>query len=485
MCGSKQILITGGTGFIGRFVVRTLLSRGAKVRLLCRNESKAGRLFGDRVEIVVGDLLEPASCQQACRGMLTVIHLGGLYRFGRRHRVQMEAVNHRGTENMLQAAWDQRVERFVHVSSSSVLESANGLTTEDDFPRYVAAGQHYRRSKWLGERAALDWARRGFPLVVASPVAPLGPEDETPTPTGQMVLDFLRGRFPFATHTRLNIVHVGELAEGIMAVAERGRPGERYLLGHHDVTLAEFLRLLADCTAQNAPRFCLPWGMIALAGVVGESAGADRLCWETALHARRRARYSGRKAAEELGWQPSRPPQLTVSRRCRLVSPTTEPHRRVSGESRCCRNLNGCWLAGLSWLPSGGVTLSNWSAVARLPKLRISVRRALRPKQFRRLRSSSRSAHCVRRRLHSNWSPRWNHSSRKPARMPKCCSVLNSRTPRRGSLSLRLAATISECAVHGRESAAPGHISQSEEFLVACVGRLGRKDDCGCGAMRI
>lgn len=312
MLESRQFLITGGTGFIGRFVVRTLLRRSARVRLLCRDEAKAQRLFGDRVETVPGDLLEPAVCRRACRGVQIVIHLGGLYRFGRRHRSELEAANHHGTENILQAAWDQRVERFVHVSSSGVLQSGNGLVTENDFPERVAGGQHYRRSKWLGERAALGWARRGLPVVVASPAAPLGPEDETPTPTGQMVLDFLRGRFPFATRTSLNIVHVDELAQGIMAVAERGRQGERYLLGHHDVTLLEFLRLLADCTAQNAPRLCLPWGVIALAGAVGESAGADRLCWETAVHARRRARYSGRKAAEELGWQPSRPPQLTV-----------------------------------------------------------------------------------------------------------------------------------------------------------------------------
>ena len=313
MCGSTQFLITGGTGFIGRFVVRNLLQRGsAKVRLLCRDEAKARRLFGEQVETVPGDLLEPASCHRACRNVQTVIHLGGLYRFGRRHRAELEAANQCGTENILRAAWDQRVERFVHVSSSGVLQSGNGLVTENDFPERVAGGQHYRRSKWLGERMALDWAKRGLPVVVASPAAPLGPGDETPTPTGQMVLDFLRGRFPFATRTRLNIVHVDDLAEGIMAVTERGRQGERYLLGHHDVTLLELLRLLADCTAQNAPRLCLPWGVIALAGAIGETTGGDRLCWETAVHARRRARYSGRKAAEELGWQPSRPSQSTV-----------------------------------------------------------------------------------------------------------------------------------------------------------------------------
>ena len=229
MCPTTQILITGGTGFIGRFVVRNLLERGTTVRLLCRNEFKARRLFGERVEITPGDLLDPASCQRACRGVGAAIHLGGLYRFGRRHRAAMEAANHRGTQNMLQAAWDQRVERFVHVSSCSVLESGNGVITEENFPERIPVGQHYRRSKWLAERAALDWSRRGMSVVIVSPVAPLGAEDEEPTPTGKIVLDFLQGRFPFAARTNLNIINVGELANGILTVAERGQIGRAHV----------------------------------------------------------------------------------------------------------------------------------------------------------------------------------------------------------------------------------------------------------------
>jgi dihydroflavonol-4-reductase len=151
-----------------------------------------------------------------------------------------------------------------------------------------------------------------LPVVIANPSAPLGPDDESPTPTGRMVLDFLQGRFPFSARTTLNIVHVAELAEGILAVAARGRNGERYLLGHHDVSLSDFLRALAECSGHSAPRFCLPWGVIALAGALGEVAGADRVCWETATHARRRAFYCCEKAADELGWRPSRSLELTV-----------------------------------------------------------------------------------------------------------------------------------------------------------------------------
>jgi dihydroflavonol-4-reductase len=305
-------LVTGGTGFIGRFVVRVLLRRGVPVRLLCRDAAKARGLFGEQVSVVTGDLRDPLACQRACCGVTTVIHLGGQYRFGRRHRAELAATNTGGTENLLAAAWHQRVTKFVHVSSAGVLEPAAATISEQDFPARVPGREFYRHSKWRAECAALDWARRGLPVVIASPTVPLGPEDEAPTPSGQMVADFLKRRFPFSAHTTINLVHIAELADGLVAVADRGRVRERYLLGHHNLSLDEFLRLLAACTGQTAPGFSLPAGFIMLAGTVGELIGADRLCWETAQHARRRVSYSSRKAADELDWRPNCPAGETV-----------------------------------------------------------------------------------------------------------------------------------------------------------------------------
>jgi dihydroflavonol-4-reductase len=313
MSRGAQFLVTGGTGFIGRFVVRALLKEGSQVRVLCRDEAKARRLFGEAVNTVRGDLLNAADCQNACRGVETVIHLGGVYRFGRRYRSLLEATNRLGTENVLQAACDNRIERIVHISSASVLNSRSGPITESDFPGDVPRAQSYRHSKWLGECVALDWARRGLPVMIASPTAPIGPEDEAPTPTGAMVLDFLQGRFPFSAHTMLNILNVADLAEGIVTVARRGQAGQRYLLGHYDLSLSEFLSELAQCSGRKSPRVCLPWGIVAVAGMIGEASGSNRVCLETAAHARKRAVYSCRKAAADLGWQPTRPLQQTVS----------------------------------------------------------------------------------------------------------------------------------------------------------------------------
>jgi dihydroflavonol-4-reductase len=301
---STQFLITGGTGFIGRHVAYRLLDRGATVRVFCRSPEKALRLFGNRVEVSRGDLCDRASVAAAVRGCRTVIHLGATFQFGRAARRVAQETNVRGTEHLLEASEQNGIERFVYVSSGGVLEGGPGLLTEHDFPSDVPRHQSYRRSKWLGELAALAAAQRGLPVTIASPTCPLGEGDEAPTPTGRMVFDFLRGRFPFSARVGLNFVHVGDMADGVLAVTDRGRIGERYLLGHHNVWLQEFLQALARATDRRAPRLQLPQPVIALAGAIGEAIGSERVCRETAAHSRRRQWYDFSKATQELKWSP-------------------------------------------------------------------------------------------------------------------------------------------------------------------------------------
>ncbi len=304
--GSTQILVTGGTGFIGRYVVKRLLLRGARVRLFCRSPEKAFRLFGDRVGIARGDLRDRSSVAMAMPGCQTVIHLGATFQFGRKNRRVNEETNLSGTKYLLEAAGRNEIQRFVHVSSCGVLEGERDLLTERDFPEKVSLRESYRHSKWLAEKAALAAARRGLPVTIASPTSPLGEGDEGPTPTGRIVRDYVRGRFPFGARVGLNFVHVADLADGILAVAERGRIGERYLLGHHNVWLDDFLRVLARAANRRSPRFTLPQSAITLGGALGEIVGSNWVCWETAAHARRRQWFNFSKAVRELGWRPQK-----------------------------------------------------------------------------------------------------------------------------------------------------------------------------------
>lgn len=281
--------------------------------MLSRSTEEANALFGDRVETIHGNLLNAASLRSACKGVQTIIHAGGVYRFGSHHRQQLFDTNVCGTGNLLEAAWASRIERFIHISSAGILNNPSAPVTERDFPGSVSVREPYRCSKWRAELLALDWARRGLPVCIGSPTSTLGAEDVAPTPTGCIVRDFLQHRFPFTARTALNFIHVDDLAKGILAVADHGQVGERYLLGHHNLWLAEFLNLLARASGLPVPRRLLPWGVIAVAGGVGEllgplvANGCTRVCWETATYARRQQFFDLRKASEDLGWRAQTP----------------------------------------------------------------------------------------------------------------------------------------------------------------------------------
>jgi len=315
---SSQTLITGATGFIGRQLTFDLAARGERVRVLARSRSKAEELFGDTVEVSAGDVCDPASLKAACRGIKVIYHIAGIYRFGLRHRRVLWDTNVEGTENLLQAAASAGVEKIVHLSSGGVLKKKGVpdpavLLDENDFPLQASRFCAYKSSKWHSEHRVLAWARKGLPVVIASTTCPIGRGDETPTPTGRIVRDFLRHQFPCYCRTGLNFISVGDLSHGLQRVAAAGRNGERYLLTDENLWLKEFLDLLAQKTGIPAPRVCLPNALIRLIGCGGDlvdffnprSTGA-RVCLETALQADHVQFFNNAKAREELGWKPSR-----------------------------------------------------------------------------------------------------------------------------------------------------------------------------------
>lgn len=318
---SSQILITGATGFIGRQLTGDLVARGYSVRILARSQSKAQALFGDHVEVSVGDVCDPPSLEKACRGIETIYNIAGIYRFGLRHRRELWDANVEGAENLLRSASAAGVGKVVHLSSGGVLKKsevgdagdpASSLLDENDFPSEAPRFSSYKASKWHSEQRALAWARRGLPVAIASTTCPIGPGDETPTPTGQIIQDFLQRRFPFYCRTGLNFIGVGDLSQGLQLVAESGRAGERYLLSGENLWLKEFLDLLAIETGLPAPRRCLPNALIRLIGCGGEAidffnprSTSARVCLETSLQAERLQFFSNARARNELGWKPS------------------------------------------------------------------------------------------------------------------------------------------------------------------------------------
>lgn len=261
-----RALVTGATGFIGAHVTRTLLREGWAVRALVRPGSRSVRLEGLEVERFPGDVCNPDAVRRAVQGCEAVFHVAALYAFGGPEEA-FYRVNVLGTRNVLRAALAAGVERAVYTSSVATVAPPppGGLSDEETPPASLGIAGPYKRSKVRAEREALRLFREGLPVVIVNPTAPVGPGDHKPTPTGRMVLDFLRGRMFAYLETGLNLAAVEDVAEGHLLALERGRPGERYILGSRNLKLIEIFRLLAEITGRPAPRLKLPY-FVALGG---------------------------------------------------------------------------------------------------------------------------------------------------------------------------------------------------------------------------
>ena len=307
---SELALVTGGTGFVGSAVVRALLARGTRVRALVRPRSDRSLLAGLPVEEIEGDLRDAASLARAVAGVHTVFHVAAEYRLWHPRPQEVLAVNVEGTQNLLAAARGAKVLRFVHTSSVATLGlSADGQPADEETPAdpeklYGA----YKRSKYLAEQAVL--AESELDVVIVQPTAPVGPRDRRPTPTGRMVLDTARGRMPAYVDTGLNVVHVDDVAAGHLLAAERGRRGERYILGAQNLSLLEILTHVSVGAGRRPPRLELQPGWLVPFAHIAEAAARftggkePRLTVAGLRLAQSRMYFSSDKARSELGYAP-------------------------------------------------------------------------------------------------------------------------------------------------------------------------------------
>jgi dihydroflavonol-4-reductase len=255
-------LVTGASGFLGSHVARQLVARGEEVRVLMR-PSSTNRAVGDlSLEYVTGDLRDRASLDRALAGVKCVFHVAADYRLWAKKSREIYDSNVGGTKNLLEAAKRAGVEKFVYTSTvATIAVDRPEFPTEATDAKLEEMVGHYKRSKWMAEREALNAAKEGLPVVVAMPTTPVGPGDWKPTPTGKIILDFLNGKMPGYVETGLNFVGAEECAAGHLLVAEKGKIGERYLLGAENLTLKAMLDVLAKITGLPAPALKIPHGL--------------------------------------------------------------------------------------------------------------------------------------------------------------------------------------------------------------------------------
>jgi len=305
--GSKPTLVTGASGFVGWHVARLLLERGHRVRALVREGSKVPGLD---VELVRGDLRDSASLERASQCCALVFHVAADYRLWTKNPAEMYESNVDGTRNMLSASRKCGVERFVYTSTVGCIGiPASGIGDENEPVSLDSMAGHYKRSKFLAEQVALEFARDGFPVVIVNPTAPMGDHDFKPTPTGQIVKDFLNGAMPAYIDTGLNVVNVRDVALGHILACERGVSGERYILGAENMTLGGILQELASLTGLPAPKVQLPYFVAWAAGMVTTGFAhltgiPPRAPLEAVRMAKKKMWVSHAKAMAELGYRP-------------------------------------------------------------------------------------------------------------------------------------------------------------------------------------
>ncbi len=306
-----KVFLTGATGFVGSHVARVFAAAGAELRLLVRRTSRLDNLEGLQAETYVGDLAQPETLRTGLRGCEALIHVAADYRLWVRDPKAMYAANVDGTRALLALAREERVARVVYTSSVATMGfRCDGTIVNEETPVSLDAMiGHYKRSKFLAEQEAVRAARDGQHVMVLNPTTPIGPNDIKPTPTGQIVVDFLNRKFPAYVDTGLNLVDVTEVARTHVSALERGRPGERYILGGENLSLKQILDKMSAITGLPSPTVRVPHSVAMLFAlfdetITGKLRGKEpRATVEAVRMGRKKMFASSAKAEQELGFQ--------------------------------------------------------------------------------------------------------------------------------------------------------------------------------------
>jgi len=314
-------LVTGATGFLGSAVARALLDRGEAVRVLVRKRSDRRNIDGLDVELAEGDLNAAHSLRDAVKGCEALYHAAADYRLWAKNPDELYQTNVNATRTLLLSAAQAGVTRIVYTSSVATLGfNRDGSPADEATPAALADMiGHYKRSKFLAEEVVRGMVTEaGLPAVIVNPSTPIGPRDIKPTPTGRMIVEAARGRIPAFVDTGLNVVHVADVAAGHLLAFERGRIGERYILGGENLAFAEILGVIARLRGRPAPRLRLPHGLVLPIAHAAEAwarltGGAEPFVTVDGLRmSKKRMFFTSAKAETELGYR-ARPAEAALA----------------------------------------------------------------------------------------------------------------------------------------------------------------------------
>ncbi len=267
-----KVLVTGATGFIGFHVAKTIKEQSLDVRTLVRETSNVEPLESLGIELISGDLRDYPSVLRAMAGCRQVYHVAADYRLWVPDPKIMYDINVTGTQNIMRGALELGVDKVVYTSTVGVWSgSTTGQPIDEKTPStFAEMVGHYKQSKFVAENEVLQFIKKGLPAVIVNPSTPIGPMDRKPTPTGKMIVDFLNGRIPAYLDSGLNFVDVEDVALGHWLASRYGRIGQKYILGHKNMTLKEIFETLAQITGQKPPRIRLPYRPVLLAAHINE-----------------------------------------------------------------------------------------------------------------------------------------------------------------------------------------------------------------------